>query len=190
MTEHQEKMKEALVSFRAAYFKLLGACLDAPEIPVEDLYPFHRSFDELGVSEWVDQIITNMLVAEGTKVDIRKQRLFAEYQLFYQDKEDKIVVSFESLDTGQIIVNPWYTECARGEVDPETYYGIAYLHSDWYCKQFDLTREQMIEFLIDLTSHEIFFEENYKNLARHGLRGLDSYSDTELRTELYAKFEL
>lgn len=191
MTENEQKMKEALIGFKDAYSKLLSVCYDAPEIALEDLYPFHRSFDELDVHAWVEQIIENMQrSAQEIQIDIRKQRLFAEYQLYYLHDETKQIVTFESSETGQVVLNPWLSECARLKVNPEEHYGEAYLNSDWTKKQFDLTREQMTEFICDLKLEEVFNADNLRHIMQHGLVGLQHLSNTDMRNELYATFEL
>lgn len=58
--EHIQPTIRALQDFKDAYFKLLyiwysNDILDHTESL--GLYPFHRSFDELNVAEWVDATI-------------------------------------------------------------------------------------------------------------------------------------
>lgn len=68
MTTNKQKLFDAMETFRDSYNKLTSAIinyeLDA-ETTVNDLvkftesYPFDKSFDELAVNEWVDDVIKN-----------------------------------------------------------------------------------------------------------------------------------
>lgn len=192
MTEKEMEVKSALIDFKLAYARLVETWAAMPEAPLVDLYPFHQSFDELEVHSWVDNAVS-LLNGSGNfepSIDIRKQKLFAAYQMYYQDDDTKVKIILDE-HSEQAIVNPFYSECARFPVNPVEYYGESYTNSDWCKKQFDLTRDQMIEFLASIfANRKKYDEEAIKHLLKTGVIGINNYSEQDLRLELYSQFNI
>lgn len=58
----KDRFVDALEQFRDSYYNLLKVWYEdhyevLNSLDLDDLYPFDKSFDELGIGEWVDSLI-------------------------------------------------------------------------------------------------------------------------------------
>jgi hypothetical protein len=179
----KDRLISALRNYKTAHYALLNYWDD--KVCMVAKYPFKESLEDIQVAEWVNNTIAHIeyLCTPGPVLDVRKQQLAAEWQVAHGKS---CLASFGYEDC--TIINPFYDEMLNNKVDPVRYYGEAYVESDFYNKQLDLTREQMISWLIDIEISRS--RDAMEDIFRHGFRGYCYMNDAELREELYRIFDI
>lgn len=183
---NSEKKLETLVAlknFHRAYHDL-EALFDENTMS-QPMNPYYPNIPSTIIDDWVSQAIYLINATESIeKIDSRKQRLFAHYQVTIAFESPIYTFAYEGTD----IYNPFLDVSSRFNVVPEIYYGEAYLESDWCKKQFDLTRDQMIKLILDNERDNAI--DNFEHVYLNGMRGYNSYSNDELHDVLYELLDI
>lgn len=104
-----------------------------PQEPVEELRPSHTSELNIRRSKHVDEEY------------MQKVKRLAQQQGVIHEINSTLEEWFIQFDHhGSSIVNPFFSECMRFEVEPVKYYGDSFLESGWFSDQLQLLEDMVI----------------------------------------------
>lgn len=86
------KMTSALNKLKEAYYEVLESWeteIDLNELESIKKYPFEKSFDELGLVEWIEETIEEL---EGAKMKYREE--FEEYLAELFDYNEDLILEY------------------------------------------------------------------------------------------------